>query len=79
MSSFFTTPASQKKRKRSDGAELPRKRTAISERPPKVTKPARRKPRDDSISGSESDADEEPRDDLNKDEAAESTSGSEGE
>jgi ribosomal RNA-processing protein 9 len=79
MSSFFTTPASQKKRKRSNGAELPRKRAAISERPPKVTKPARRKPRDDSISGSESEEDEEPRDDLNQNGAAESTSGSEGE
>jgi ribosomal RNA-processing protein 9 len=79
MSSFFTTPASQKKRKRSDGAEFPKKRAAISERPPKVTKPARRKPRDDSISGSESEEDEGPRDDLNRDEAAESTSGSEGE
>jgi ribosomal RNA-processing protein 9 len=79
MSSFFTTPASQRKRKRIDAAESPRKRAAISERPPKVTKPARRKQRDESISGSESEGDEEPRDDLIQDDVSESTSGSEGE
>jgi len=79
MSSFFTAPASQRKRKRVDAAESSRKRAAISERPPKVTKPARRKPRDESISGSESEGDEGPRDDLNGDDVPDSTSGSEGE
>ena len=78
MSSFFTTPTSQRKRKRIGAAESPRKRAAISKQPPKVTKPARRKPRDESISGSESEGKEGPRDDLNQDDTAESTSGSEG-
>jgi ribosomal RNA-processing protein 9 len=79
MSSFFTTPASQRKRKRVEAVESPRKRAAISERPPKVTKLARRKPRDESISGSESEGDEGPRDDPNGDDVPDSTSGSEGE
>jgi ribosomal RNA-processing protein 9 len=79
MSSFFTTPASQRKRKRIDAAESPRKRAAVSERPPKVTKPVRRKPRDESISGSESEGDDGPRDDFDKGDVSGSTSGSEGE
>jgi ribosomal RNA-processing protein 9 len=79
MSSFFTTPASQRKRKRTDPAESSRKRTAISGKPSRLTKSVRRKPRDDSISGSESEEDERPRNDMDQDSAAESTSGSGGE
>ncbi|KAH5621398.1 hypothetical protein HBI23_240610 [Parastagonospora nodorum] len=56
-SSFFTTPASQRKRKRSEGAPgAPRRRDGDSNasRPPKT---ARRVEREESISGSESDDD----------------------
>lgn len=55
MSSFFTIPSSQKKRKRPDTqSEAPKKRLTSS-KPAKESKPARkpRKERDDSISGSE--------------------------
>ncbi len=79
MSSFFTTPTLQRKRKRIDGAESQRKRAAISERPPKVTQPARRRPRDESISGSESEGHEGLGDELDQGDVAASTSGSEGE
>lgn len=79
MSSFFTVPASQRKRKRKDTVGLPKKRATISERPSKVTKSIRRRPRDESISGSESEGDEGPREDLGQDDVAGSTSGSEGE
>jgi ribosomal RNA-processing protein 9 len=59
MSSFFTTPASQKKRKRSDKitSHPSKKRTTTrADRPTSnEAKPNRRQERDDSISGSDSD------------------------
>ncbi|KAF2239331.1 WD40 repeat-like protein [Viridothelium virens] len=65
MSSFFTTPASQKKRKRTDPSQAPsQKRRNVTSanksgaRPPPASK--RRQARDESISGSDSD-DEGPR------------------
>lgn len=62
MSSFFTAPKVQKKRKRPDTAEAPKKRIAASKdsgKPPTKVNPAakRRVERDESISGSESDDD----------------------
>jgi len=50
MSSFFTAPSAQKKRKRPETSEVPKKRLAAS-------KPVRNPKRDESISGSESDGD----------------------
>lgn len=55
MSSFFTIPSSQKKRKRPDGPEPPKKR--LASKPSHTGKPAPRKPvRDESISGSDDDS-----------------------
>jgi ribosomal RNA-processing protein 9 len=55
MSSFFTIPSSQKKRKRPDAQSEPPKKRLASSKPVKESKPARkpRKERDESISGSE--------------------------
>ncbi|MCJ1471833.1 pre-rRNA processing protein [Lambiella insularis] len=64
MSSFFTLPASQKKRKRSGAdAPTPNKRRTTSKSSTSVAKPAQaKKPqRDESISGSESDENDTPR------------------
>lgn len=80
MSSFFTVPAAQRKRKRTDAAEIPKKRAATADRSSKVAKKAvPRKVRDESISGSESEGDNGPREDLDQDDLDASTSGSEGE
>ena len=80
MSSFFTTPSSQKKRKWLDTqSEAPKKRLTPS-KPAKESKPARkpRKEREDSISGSE---DEDSLPDAPRDDDAESikSASSEGE
>lgn len=78
MSSFFTIPNSQKKRKRVETVEPPKKRFASTKTPSKEPKPTPRKPsqRDDSISGSDSESDVAP---FSDEENAELTSGSEGE
>lgn len=56
MSSFFTAPSTQKKRKRLDTSEAPKKRFAASK--PAREKPApRRQKRDESISGSDAESD----------------------
>jgi len=56
MSSFFTAPSTQKKRKRPETSELPKKRFAASK--PAREKPAPRRPkRDESISGSDEESD----------------------
>ncbi|KAM3078531.1 pre-rRNA processing protein [Clarireedia jacksonii] len=58
MSSFFTIPNVQKKRKRNDVPEIPKKRlAAASKNPAKDPKPAKRPQRDESISGSDSESD----------------------
>ncbi|TVY32796.1 putative WD repeat-containing protein [Lachnellula subtilissima] len=55
MSSFFTFPSAQKKRKRTEDSEIPKKR--LASKPSRVEKPAPRKPqRDESISGSDDDS-----------------------
>lgn len=67
MSSFFTAPASQKKRKRPVPTEAPKKRFAASNRgPTKPSGPTRKlnPERDESISGSDSDEDEESYDEI---------------
>jgi len=67
MSSFFTAPASQKKRKRPVPTEAPKKRLAASNRgPTKPSGPTRKlnPERDESISGSDSDEDEESYDEI---------------
>ncbi|TAQ84375.1 hypothetical protein B7494_g7303 [Chlorociboria aeruginascens] len=78
MSSFFTLPDSQKKRKRPNTLEPPKKRFASSKStPPNPQKPRStpRKPhRDESISGSDSESDDGPR--LTAAEEADLTSGS---
>ncbi|KAF7954050.1 uncharacterized protein EAE97_001448 [Botrytis byssoidea] len=57
MSSFFTIPNSQKKRKRNDAPEVPKKRLAASSKAPaKQPKPAKKTERDESISGSDSES-----------------------
>jgi ribosomal RNA-processing protein 9 len=55
MSSFFTIPSGEKKRKRSSAVEPPKKRFASSKpsKPSKDPKPPRKPQRDESISGSE--------------------------
>ncbi|KAK2882729.1 hypothetical protein FQN49_000041 [Arthroderma sp. PD_2] len=61
MSSFFTLPASQRKRKREDrvGAPVTKKRGVISKGAPQTGDKSRRQgDRDESISGSESEGDE---------------------
>ncbi|KAH0564726.1 hypothetical protein GP486_001888 [Trichoglossum hirsutum] len=64
MSSFFTVPASQRKRKRADTA-VPafKKRKKTTGKTPTAGKSAKRQERDDSISGSESESDDGPRED----------------
>lgn len=62
MSSFFTAPASQKKRKRTDDRPgKPSKRRDVepkrASQPEKRTRPAREEEQDDSISGSDTDED----------------------
>jgi len=63
MSSFFTLPASQRKRKRTEGANAPATKKRNTNLP-KSTRPQKSVPnrpvRDESISGSESDDDEGP-------------------
>ncbi|KAF2842741.1 WD40 repeat-like protein [Patellaria atrata CBS 101060] len=62
MSSFFTLPASQRKRKRPEGSTAPssKRRTASSSAGPRQNRPAKaRKERDKSISVSEDDSDED--------------------
>ncbi|TVY56099.1 putative WD repeat-containing protein C2E1P5.05 [Lachnellula cervina] len=55
MSSFFAIPSAQKKRKRTEDSEIPKKR--LASKPSRVEKPAPRKPqRDESISGSDDDS-----------------------
>jgi len=63
MSSFFTIPGAQKKRKRAEAGEAPKKRVATSKVTAKdVQKPKRKQQRDESISGSDSeDGDDGPR------------------
>lgn len=64
MSSFFTTPASQRKRKRPDtsaGAATSKRRNTAAQTARPQNDPRARKERDDSISGSEDTDDEEPR------------------
>jgi ribosomal RNA-processing protein 9 len=80
MSSFFTIPSSQKKRKRPEISEVPKKRFAASRPTTREKKPAPQKPRrDESISGSDAeDSDDGPRDAFD-DEIEERSSGSEGE
>ena len=79
MSSFFTVPASQKKRKRPEGSEAPKKRVAGSASKKENTAPKRRAQRDESISGSDSESDDGPRDNAIDLDDASSVSGSEGE
>lgn len=65
MSSFFTIPSAQKKRKRTETTEKPKKRINASKPPIRESKPARKpqRERDESISGSEDESDEGPVDD----------------
>ncbi|KAF4621505.1 hypothetical protein G7Y89_g14568 [Cudoniella acicularis] len=78
MSSFFTLPYAQKKRKRPETSEAPKKRLASTKTSSRDPKPAPRKPqRDESISGSEDESDDGPRGALDDDNEEESSSGSE--
>lgn len=79
MSSFFTVPAAQKKRKRPEGSEAPKKRAAGAPSKKETTAPKRKVQRDESISGSDSESDDEPRDNGVDLDDASSVSGSEGE
>lgn len=74
MSSFFTVPASQKKRKRADG-EAPKRRVAAKKDAPK---PKKRQERDEDISGSDSESGDDRVNEIDLDDAS-SSSGSEGE
>lgn len=57
MSSFFTIPNAQKKRKRNDAPEIPKKRLAASSKATtRQSNPAKRPERDESISGSDSES-----------------------
>jgi ribosomal RNA-processing protein 9 len=62
MSSFFTIPSSQKKRKRTETSEPPKKRFASSKPAPRESKPQQRPQRDESISGSDDESDGAPKD-----------------
>ncbi|MCJ1245102.1 pre-rRNA processing protein [Trapelia coarctata] len=77
MSSFFTLPASQKKRKRNDTGPTPSAKKRTADTGP-VTKAAPSKPkrskRDESISGSESDEDDMPKKSTVEDEGSEASS-----
>ncbi|KAI2623276.1 WD40 repeat-like protein [Hypoxylon sp. NC1633] len=65
MSSFFTIPGAQKKRKRAPATDLPKKRVATSKfsktpaksKPAPTPAPTKRVERDESISGSDSESD----------------------
>jgi ribosomal RNA-processing protein 9 len=57
MSSFFTTPASQRKRKRTDAPVTASKKRNVAAAAPRPAKGARRTEREESISGSESSED----------------------
>jgi ribosomal RNA-processing protein 9 len=61
MSSFFTIPGAQKKRKRTDASAPPKKRVAAANAPSKPSKAPKRPQRDESISGSDSESDDGPR------------------
>jgi ribosomal RNA-processing protein 9 len=77
MSSFFTIPSAHKKRKRPvSQSEPPKKRLASSKDPKPPRKP--RKERDESISGSENESDDGPRDVLDDDAASIASASSEG-
>ena len=76
MSSFFTIPSSQKKRKRAETAALPRKRSAPAISAPRAPKSQPRPQRDESISGSEDESDSGLRE--IEDEGDPSTSGDDG-
>ncbi|KAI1391156.1 WD40 repeat-like protein [Hypoxylon trugodes] len=77
MSSFFTVPGAQKKRKRAPATDIPKKRFATSKTSKSAPKPApapkKRVERDESISGSDS----ESYDGIDEPEASESGSDSE--
>lgn len=79
MSSFFTIPNAQKKRKRVDGGETPKKRLASSAKaPPKASKAAPKRPRrDESISGSEDESEDDGPRRRQDEEYGSDTSGSE--
>ncbi|KZF24605.1 WD40 repeat-like protein [Xylona heveae TC161] len=74
MSSFFTLPASQRKRKRTDAAQSNNKRNATTDRAERSARS--RQTRDESISGSESEGEEGADEEMDEDEG---TSGSENE
>lgn len=76
MSSFFSIPSAQKKRKRTETTEAPKKRFATS-KPARESKQPRKPQRDESISGSEDESDEGGGEAFDNEEA-ELTSGSEG-
>lgn len=59
MSSFFTIPSAQKKRKRIESTSAPKKRVNSSKPPTRESKPARKpqRERDESISGSDDESD----------------------
>lgn len=78
MSSFFTIPSSQKKRKRTENTGPPQKRLASSKSTPREPKPQHRPQRDESISGSEDEDDDGPREVLD-DEGIGASSSDEGE
>lgn len=73
MSSFFTVPASQKKRKRAEG-EAPKRRVAAKKEAPKK----KRQEKDEDISGSDSESGDDRANEIDLDDAS-SSSGSEGE
>lgn len=78
MSSFFTIPSSEKKRKRQENSQFPQKRLASAKT--SSSRPAPRKPqRDESISGSDDESDDGPRGNIDDEDISDSTSGSEGE
>ncbi|KAH8804550.1 WD40-repeat-containing domain protein [Xylogone sp. PMI_703] len=79
MSSFFTLPSAQKKRKRANVGDAPKKRLASSAKTaPKPSKPApKRPPRDESISGSEDESEDDDHRRIEDEEYGEDTSGSE--
>jgi len=83
MSSFFTKPKSENKRKRSDTNELPKKRFApskTSRESRSATAPRPRKPqRDESISGSDDESDEAHRDESAERDLDQSSSEDDGE
>lgn len=82
MSSFFTVPASQRKRKRTDGAIAPasKKRNTNTAEAAKAPKNNRSKPqRDESISGSESDDDDVPKKASGSEDAGENSESDHGE